>query len=224
MDHEEQYPEWWDDGPAGPLHPLGYVLAVLAVIIGLFTACAPPTGGNNPVVVGDSIAFGAQLDGAFNAMPNAFLDNQPGRGMYRKGIVKVNPDGSFVFGTSGAEAIPPLLTRLTPNGWTVIELGTNDLDLPFTEDEASIAELMRLVPGCVAWVNVWNNANDNTRIRSLQFNVALTNAATKRGGCTRVINWAGLVRGMEFTYLKDGVHTTPAGSRKLVELIKAVTG
>ncbi|HVE28285.1 MAG TPA: hypothetical protein VNC22_22915 [Sporichthya sp.] len=208
--------------------PLWCYLAIAAgalVTAWSLFGCAPPSGGHNPVIVGDSIAFTAQLDGELTKyMPNIFMDNQPGRGMYRKGIL-TNPDGSWRAGTSGAEAIPPILTWLTPGGWTVIELGTNDMDLDPTMDEASISELLRLVPGCVAWVNVWNNQNDATRLRSRQFNVAIVNAVSKRkADCTKIINWAGEAEIHAFDYLKDGVHPTPLGSAKLAQLIKAATG
>ncbi len=191
-------------------------LRVAAVALALF-ACTPAPV-DHTVVVGDSIIFGARGQGAFD-WPSAFFDVQPGRDLSRPGIL-IGPDGSWHAGTSGVEALPWAELHRSPGGWTVIELGSNRLDLAASGDEDEISRLMAMVPGCLAWVNVWD---EHRPLRSKQFNVALVLADLKRGeSCTRIVDWATEAR-FEPSYLSDGLHTTPAGSSRLAQLVREAT-
>jgi lysophospholipase L1-like esterase len=192
---------------------------VVAVISAAFfiwgaTGCAPPTGGNSPVIVGDSIVFGAQVEGYMNRMPNAFIDADPGRGIYIKGL-----------GTNrnGVETVPLALTRLTPGGWLVVELGTNGLE---TDDPAfyrpNIHDLLQQVPAgvCVAWVTVYNGRTDYTIALSYAFNLAVRELLQKERSCYRVIDWFGEARfRFDLTESKDRLHPTALGKQVLAEMI-----
>lgn len=192
-------------------------LGALAALVAL-ASCASPT--HDPVVVGDSIMLGTQGPAALK-MPGAVFDAQAGRGMNSPGIV-VAIDGSWLPGTTGAEAAASIQAQRLPGGWTVIELGSNDLHLSPSQDEAAISAIMAQVPGCLAWVNVWSAG---APLRSKQFNVALVLAELKRTEpCTKVIDWATEARNRPSYLSPDGLHLTPSGSAWMAEMIQEATG
>lgn len=201
-----------------------FVAAVTASAV-LWAACAPPTGGNSPVVIGDSIVMGAQLHGFMNRMPNAFTDADPGRGIYSKGMST---------GRNGVETAPLALTRLAPGhgSWVVIELGTNGLE---QDDPAwyrpNIVDMLNTIPAdrCVAWVTVWNGRTSYTRALSVAFNDVLRDELQHWRSCYRVIEWADTVQ-FNIGLLDnvngrptDWVHPNGYGEAELARLIDEAT-
>ena len=190
--------------------------AGLAAVV--MTACIPPTGGNNPVVIGDSIVMGAQLHGAMNRMPDAFIDADPGRGIYGKGI------GT---GRNGIDTVPSALSHLTSaGGWLVVELGTNGLETDPPEFyRANIFDMLQAIPPgvCVAWVTVWNGRTSYTRSLSYAWNLAVRDQLIKWRSCYRVIDWyAEASYRVDLTGV-DQVHPTTLGEMVLAELIDNAT-
>ena len=198
----------------------GYLIAVVLVVAGLCAvcfACVPPVPtpppGNNPVIVGDSIVMGAQLHGAMNVMPYAFIDADAGR--------SVNGPG-FVTGRNGVDSIPIALSHLQPGGWLVLELGTNDLPEDMALYYSTIADLVKPIPPgvCVAFVTVADWSTPERQLNSLAWNDQIRQAARRRS-CYRIIDW------WENTRLRTGqvlqadlVHPNAWGERELAAMIQ----
>jgi lysophospholipase L1-like esterase len=200
-------------------HLIIFALATFALMWATW-GCVPPVPtpppGNNPVIVGDSIVMGAQLHGAMNVMPYAFIDADAGRSIRGGGIST---------GRNGVMAISTALPHLQAGGWLVLELGTNDLPSDPALYRAKIVDMTSGVPAetCVAFVTVAVWSTQDGINRSLAWNDNLKSVARLRT-CYRIIDW------WENTRLRTGqilqpdlVHPNPQGERELATMIDWLT-
>jgi lysophospholipase L1-like esterase len=195
----------------------GYLIALCLVVAGLIAVtigCSPPPqAGNNPAIVGDSIVMGAQLDGEMNRMPDAYIDADAGR--------SVN-GGGFATGRNAVDSIPLALSHLTPGGWLVLEIGTNDLPMDPALYRSTIADLVKPIPSgvCVAFVTVANWSTPERQGNSVAWNDAIRETARRRS-CYRIIDWWENTRLRTYQVLKaDLVHPNSWGEKELAAMIQ----
>jgi hypothetical protein len=125
-------------------------------------------------------------------------------------------------------AVDLLLERLRRSGAPrrlVMALGTNDSDSRVVA--AQVARVMRAVPPTtrVYWVNVWKrrwltSGTGGDRSVTLAINAALQRA-DRRHANLETVNWWATVDADPLRYLRDGVHTLPAGRTARNQLILA---
>lgn len=184
------------------------VVAAVAFVVFVLTAC-------NPVIAGDSIMFGAQVHGATSALPNAYIDADPGRSIRGVGL------GT---GRNGIQAIGNVLPRLQPGGWLVLELGTNDLPSDPAGYRTRIADMLSVVPPpvCVGLVTVANWSSAEAVWRSVTWNDQLRQVARTRS-CYRIIDWWENTRGRPQVLAPDLVHPNAQGEKELATMIAWLT-
>lgn len=194
---------------------------LIAALAGLIAAgCVPPAPtpppGNNPVIVGDSIVMGAQLHGAMNVMPYAFIDADAGRSIRGGGVAT---------GRNGVQAISTALPHLQAGGWLVLELGTNDLPSDPALYRAKIVDMLGGVPAdvCVAFATVANWSTPERQGNAVAWNDNLKSVARLRS-CYRIIDWWENTRGRTYQTLQaDLVHPNAWGERELAAMIDILT-
>lgn len=192
-------------------------LASCAWLEGCTTPVPTPAPGNNPVIVGDSIVMGAQLHGAMNVMPYAFIDADAGRSVR---------GGGFSTGRNAVQAISTALPHLQLGGWLVLEIGTNDLPSDPALYRAKIVDLTSGVPAstCVAFVTVANWSTVDMQARSVAWNDNVRQVARLRT-CYRIIDWWENTRLRTYQVFhqpdgsNDGVHPNAWGERELAAMI-----
>jgi len=115
-------------------------------------------------------------------------------------------------------AVDRLVDRLhesRPPSRLVMALGTNDSDARLVTSQ--VERVMHAVPATtrVYWVNTWKarwlvTGADSDRRAAAAVNAALTRA-DRRHRNLELVDWAGTVAATPRRYLRDGVHTLPAG-------------
>lgn len=125
-------------------------------------------------------------------------------------------------------AVDRLLDRLRHSGAPrrlVVALGTNDSDA--TVVSTQIGRVMGSVPSTtrVYWVNVWkhrwlNAGTGSDRSAALAINAAIQRADVRHRNL-QTVDWWTTVEADPHRYLRDGVHTLPAGRAARNDLIAA---
>jgi lysophospholipase L1-like esterase len=204
--------------------PIKALVGAIALAIAMVACAPPPPPGNNPGVVGDSIVFGAQIHGFMNRMPDAYIDADPGRGVRQPGI-----------GThrDAWVTVPIVLSHLTPGGWLVLEIGSNDLKAGEQNYGTIQRDLLSQVPPgvCVAWVTVADWSTLERMHNSQIWNSTLNSSAAGRS-CFKLIDWYENTRLRTYQLFHkvengrdttDYLHPNRQGEAELAQMIDAAT-
>lgn len=176
-------------------------LAVLPLAVIALSGC-------NAVMIGDSIFNMSRKE------LGGFVDASDGRGADNAGL---NGDP-----LTGRQAIASLSPAVSPKGWLVIDLGTNDARLRKTADafrsfvRKTVAHLKN--DRCLAWVVPYNPQFPE---RSAQIESALR-AEIVAQPCHALVEWGPWVHANPALTV-DGIHPTSEGKQVLAAMIAAAT-
>jgi lysophospholipase L1-like esterase len=184
------------------------------------TASETTIGQGSVFIVGDSLTVG--MSGTRPAWERTAFPEL--KVSVEAAVSRATARGDFTYrGTRYAHGISVLESNPSAQAastW-IVALGSNDLTGSAASSDVyveKIREVMTLAQDrSVVWVNVHRAKFHDPRLDPV--NVALRQAQTRYASLS-VLDWAAAVSGNEDEYLTDGLHLTPRGVDRRVELIQ----